>query len=83
MKIDVILSYESKPQQYWEKVNSSLQFLSKEEFANEILQQTSWADELAKISVCAYIEPYYLPKWYLDCNGKLYFKNGKLVEDEE
>ena len=35
-------------------------------------------DELVKISACVTSKEN-MPKWYMDCNGKFYFKNGKLI----
>ena len=38
--------------------------------------------DLVKISCCVHTdEPETLPDWFIQCHGKLYFKNGELDKD--
>lgn len=70
-----IINYPTMDKKHIENKESLIQFAVQEFAQSEV-------EELVKISVCISpeenekINP---PQWYLDCNGKFYFEEGKLI----
>jgi len=81
MKIEFIYTYNEKPQEIvsYPFVLPILQ--DKETMLKFALSDLSEDErqQLVKISTCIYFEnegEIELPKWFNECNGKLYFENG-------
>jgi hypothetical protein len=86
MKAQFIYTYEDALDQ--EIINYPIMdkkhFKSKEKLIDFAVQELapSEVEELVKISACISLdenEKINPPQWYLDCNGKFYFENGKLI----
>jgi hypothetical protein len=81
MKIEFIYTYNEKPQEIV-SYPFVLPILQDKEtlvkFATSDLSEEE-RQQLVKISTCVYFEnegEIELPKWFNECNGKLYFENG-------
>ncbi len=78
-KIEFIYTYENQPQMS-AKVNCNDSVLKDIEILAEFaIGKDVNKKDLVKISCCVHTdEPETLPNWFIQCNGKLYFKNGEL-----
>lgn len=84
MKIQFIYTFESKPQNsaiFPVNMSTLDNVKAVKELALSYLSNEE-KQELVKISCCVDVEDTFVenpPQWYLDCNGKLWFENGKLI----
>lgn len=83
MRIEFILTYNSKPQEIFEYPFINPILTDKQtlfDFATAYLSNEE-KQELIKISSCVLIDggKFELPKWFVECNGKLYFKKGIIL----
>ena len=73
--IDLILTYNSQPQENMRKEFILEKFTDKVTFLNYVMEDLNNAEkeDLLKISTCVYIdEPIDPPDWYTECNGKFF-----------
>lgn len=95
MKIEFIYTFENIHQQIIE-IECTLENLKDEETLSKFaiskfvtrkqILMSFEKMQLVKISCCVYFEQNEsrldTPKWYNDANGKMWYKNGKLIKNE-
>ena len=80
MELELILTYEDKPQDFLNLFCDDSTLKDEQTFfdfaTNELSEEKK--ENLCKISTWAITdkEP---PKWFIECNGKLWIENGKLI----
>lgn len=78
MNIDLIYTFNDSPQEFYNiDFYCGNRFPDKKTFINIITEFIEDMSQLVKVSCCLYNcnKP---PKWFINCNGKFYFKNGKI-----
>ena len=86
MTIELIVSYDDYPQEFIDLFNvPDDAMLNAQRLFNYIISENGFTESellsMYKISCCA-ITDKTLPTWFMEANGKLYVKNGKLDTDE-
>ena len=73
--IDFILTFDEKPQQMLNSRVSSETLETESGLTEHVLSflNEDEKQELKKVSCCIFAEANQLPKWFLECNGKLWF----------
>ena len=83
METQFIYTYAETEQEIINYPISPIKILKdKKAFVDFAIQElaSSEIEELVKISSCIIqSEKVKIPEWYLECNGKFYFKDGKLI----